>query len=1007
MRPTPDGSAFYLDFDGTAGHAVLHEPRKSPRDTAVLMVAPFGWDDVSSYRSRRTWTISLAEDGFPTMRFDLPGTGDSAGTAEEPELVEKWIRAIGTAAGELRAVTGCTSVTAIGLNLGGLLACAASARGAPIDELVLWATPSRGRAVIRELRAFAQLLVATDPDAPPLPDGAVSINGYLMAGDTVAAVNHLDVRTNARPSVRRALLLGRDALPVDDALHAALLEGGATISVASGEGYGVLMDQPQESQPSKSVMIAVRNWLGPDTSTDVVRAPTELRTTATVRAPDGTEVRERLIELATPTALLSGVLTEPVGEPATLCALLLNAGAVRRTGPSHLWVDTARRWATRGVATVRLDLAGLGDSTGDVRYPLEDLGLYEGEFGVQVSSALDGLVGLGLPPRFVLMGLCSGAYWSFQTAQRDPRVAAVVMLNPKALIIDPFVEALRTARHLRDRTSWRRIFRGNVSKAGAKSAALAAVHAIGGAPSHLRATRRAREGRDELVLGFDRLHDNGQRAVLLFSAGESLRTELSRHGRLDQFDRWPNLDLHLLDGSVETHTLQPPRVQAQVEVIIDQALDDFLSRQEVESPLVGKSTSKSNSRVDVLVLDADERQSLVAVRSLGRAGLVVAAVATKDGAPAFRSRWCAVRDIVPDPADDPGAFIDAVSGFAQSHSPRAIITAHDGSIEALRAHRAVVEKSARVALGSEPALEIAVSKERTLAVATGLGIRVPRGEVVSSPAELKSMVAELGLPVVVKPDHSWHQHGQSGVRIAPSAAMTARAALAIADEVWRVGGTVILQELLSGDREAISVLRADGRIWARFAQMADRTFPPLGGSSVTRTSIELPTDATDAAEQLIDACGLDGYSEIEFRRDAAGRPVLMEINPRLSASVEVAVRSGVDFPWLVYAWTSGERLAAVGPYRVGVRMRWLGGDIRRLRSALATPDQPDVDRRRTEVSRFMLDFLRRSSYDYVSRGDLGPAASALASASRRAGPEVITRVRTRPPPRASAQDEPF
>jgi hypothetical protein len=178
------------------------------------------------------------------------------------------------------------------------------------------------------------------------------------------------------------------------------------------------------------------------------------------------------------------------------------------------------------------------------------------------------------------MGLCSGAYWSFQTAQRDPRVAAVVMLNPKALVIDPFVEALRTARHLRGGTSWRRVFRGRVSKAGAKSAARAAFRAGMAAPSHLRARRLAKAGRDELDLGFDRLHGKGLRAVLLFSAEETLRTELSRQGRLHRLDGRPNLDLHLLDGSVETHMLQPPHVQAQVNAIVDHALDGFLNGQQ-------------------------------------------------------------------------------------------------------------------------------------------------------------------------------------------------------------------------------------------------------------------------------------------------------------------------------------------------------------------------------------------------------------------------------------------
>jgi hypothetical protein len=233
------------------------------------------------------------------------------------------------------------------------------------------------------------------------------------------------------------------------------------------------------------------------------------------------------------------------------------------------------------VPTLRIDLAGLGDSTGDMRYPLEDLELYQGEFGDQVESTLDALVALGLPPRFVLMGLCSGAYWSFQTAQHDPRVAAVVMLNPKALVIDPFVEALRAARHLRNRTSWREVLRGRVSKAGAKAAARAAINAGMSAPSHFLAARRARaEGRDELDLGLDRVRDNGVRAVLLFTACETMRMELSRDDRLRPLDRWPNLDMHLLDGSVETHTLQPPHVQANVNAIIDRALDTFLSAQE-------------------------------------------------------------------------------------------------------------------------------------------------------------------------------------------------------------------------------------------------------------------------------------------------------------------------------------------------------------------------------------------------------------------------------------------
>lgn len=62
----------------------------------------------------------------------------------------------------------------------------------------------------------------------------------------------------------------------------------------------------------------------------------------------------------------------------------------------------------------------------------------------------------------------------------------------------------------------------------------------------------------------------------------------------------------------------------------------------------------------------------------------------------------------------------------------------------------------------------------------------------------------------------------------------------------------------------------------------------------------------EAGERLVTELDLDGYSEVEFRRDREGNAVLMEINPRLSASVEVAVRAGVPFSRLLYAWAAGE-----------------------------------------------------------------------------------------------------
>jgi hypothetical protein len=57
---------------------------------------------------------------------------------------------------------------------------------------------------------------------------------------------------------------------------------------------------------------------------------------------------------------------------------------------------------------------------------------------------------------------------------------------------------------------------------------------------------------------------------------------------------------------------------------------------------------------------------------------------------------------------------------------------------------------------------------------------------------------------------------------------------------------------------------------------------------------------------------------------------LMEINPRFWGSLELAVRSGVDFPALYARASLGEKLGAPSAYKTGVRCRWvIPGDILR------------------------------------------------------------------------------
>ncbi len=377
---------------------------------------------------------------------------------------------------------------------------------------------------------------------------------------------------------------------------------------------------------------------------------------------------------------------------------------------------------------------------------------------------------------------------------------------------------------------------------------------------------------------------------------------------------------------------------------------------------------------DALVLDAALRQSLVTVRSLGKKGLSVAALETSRDVPAFSSRWCQQAFVYPS-IDGTDALLTYLEQLLEQSGARVLITSSDSTIAFVRQHRERLEKRVGIALAKEPAMSIAINKEQTLAIAQQLGLSIPRGITISSVQEVPAALKEIGLPAVVKPSESWlwGDEQEAGARFASQLVTTADEAKRSVEELTRLGGTLLFQQFLTGRREAISFLYANGEVYGRFAQWAKRTEPPLGGTSVLRQSIVVPPDSGEQAERLIREIDLDGYSEVEFRRDRAGIPYLMEINPRLSASVEMAVRSGVDFPHLLYQWANGEKIDKVLSYSTGGWMRYLKGDIMTTIEAVKQRGRPGVAPPAQAILDFWLSFLMPMNYDYVDWNDPTPA----------------------------------
>ena len=396
---------------------------------------------------------------------------------------------------------------------------------------------------------------------------------------------------------------------------------------------------------------------------------------------------------------------------------------------------------------------------------------------------------------------------------------------------------------------------------------------------------------------------------------------------------------------------------------------------------------------DALILDARNRQSLAAVRSLGKRGLRVAALESGGGVPAFASRWCQRHIEAPSYEHSEQAYLARLEEVLDSTPVRVLIPTSDGTIALLRAHRDTLQDRVHIALAEESTLEMAINKQQTLDVARSHGLNVPRGVSVSDVNDEKAAIHEIGLPAIIKPAESWMRGEQGGSRDTARLVTTGDEARQAVEELLQRGAaSVLFQQFLAGDNEAVNLFYVGGKVYARYAMRTARTCPPIGGTTVMRQSITVPEDTGSQAENLVRAIGIEGYSNVQFRRDLDGKPYLMEINPRLNNSTELAVRAGVDFPYLLYRWAAGDTIDVVHGYRAGIWQRYLAGDIMTMMHTFLQRGRPGITPPARALGDFCGSFFRPTGYDSLDWDDPMPSLLATYGFARFAVGSLLRKV---------------
>ncbi|HXE14571.1 MAG TPA: hypothetical protein VN633_20765 [Bryobacteraceae bacterium] len=581
----------------------IHIPEKMHGNTAALIVPPFGWEDICSYRSLRAMSETLLANGIPSMRFDLPAAGDSSGSPRDTNLVNAWIQSIGDAAAELRAITGLPKIAVIGIRLGAMLAAAAAARGEGLNDLILWGPAASGRSLLRELRAFQQMESSAGesaPDSTPAPAG-LEVAGFLLSPETERDVEALELSRCSFGGSSRILILTRDSFPVDRKLVLAFENSGCAVEVSTGEGYAAMMLEPHDAVPPLATFTTILDFLKRDSRGD---GKTEISepdreplfqeagihsSAATIETATG-GVIETMLPIESLCGTGFGIIAEPAkgSTPADTCLLFLNPGAVRHIGPNRMWVEIARKWAARGVPSLRMDFHGIGEADGQ---PASEVGgLYQSTAIEQIGAAIDVMRSRTRIMQFAVIGLCSGAFWGFHSLVNFAEIRSGILLNPRLFFWDPNIDRRRILRRtvngFTSSKTWSRLARGKITTKRIKQGVRAMVHKFSA-----NGDEQLQISPAEMSRALTAIQRNKSKFTLIFTEGEPLLREMEEEFWLPSKAH----SLHCVRVPGGGHTFRPLWAQSMIHELVDGELGSLLTQRPGKKHVIHNSKAKASS----------------------------------------------------------------------------------------------------------------------------------------------------------------------------------------------------------------------------------------------------------------------------------------------------------------------------------------------------------------------------------------------------------------------------
>jgi len=369
----------------------------------------------------------------------------------------------------------------------------------------------------------------------------------------------------------------------------------------------------------------------------------------------------------------------------------------------------------------------------------------------------------------------------------------------------------------------------------------------------------------------------------------------------------------------------------------------------------------------VLVTDGHFRKTLAVVRSLGHKGISVTVGERTLFNTSFFSKYCVKRLVYPSPRRFPNQFIDFLLKEIKENQYDCIFPMEEETLLLVAKYHSEISQYTYLLSPDLKQIEFVRDKKNLMQFAETHGIPTPKTFQIQGTEDLHSY--SIPIPAVIKPRISSGSFGIVYVKRQED----------LISSYQSVHGQYpfpIIQEWIpdgEGTFGFSALFDEASNIKAAFVHKKLRMYPVQGGPSTLREGVEHP-QIMELGVSLLKSLNWVGVGMVEFKVDPRdGIPKLMELNPRFWGSLQLAIVSGVDFPYLILKMARGESFEPILRYKAGKRCRWLllGDILHFLNNPLRFHLHPS----------FFQFFDPNTSYDIISKDDPFPVIGSVATLS--------------------------